>query len=344
MKLLICTQTLDSQDSNLGFFHRWVEEFAGRCEKVTVICLREGDHVLPSNVVVLSLGKEAGTSRLTRAVRFLRYITARRGEYDAVFVHMNPEYVLLGGYLWKRWGKKTGLWYAHKSLTKKLSIAVRLVDYVFTVAASSFPIRTVKCLPMGHGIDTELFKPDIHQESTQIRIVTTGRVAQSKHLLEMLNALDVLHARGERFSFTIAGAPTSPNEEAYAQTLHEEIAKRPYKDKVVLLGAVAHHRLPEVLHGQDIFFNFGGTGNMDKAGLEALACGIPLLSTNSEFQALLDPHGLYVPTMEGDAVAKALLAFLSRSDRSAIAATLRNKVSEQHSLSRLIPKILTEFR
>src|SRR6478609_2539072 len=106
MKLLITTQALDSQDSNLGFFHRWVEEFAAHCEKVTVICLREGEHVLPNNVTVLSLGKEAGTSRLTRAVRFLTYIHRYRGEYDAVFVHMNPEYIVLGGYFWRRWHKK----------------------------------------------------------------------------------------------------------------------------------------------------------------------------------------------------------------------------------------------
>ncbi len=344
MKLLITTQAVDRQDSNLGFFHRWIEEFASHCEQVTVICLREGDHALPANVRVVSLGKEVGTSRLVRIYRFFRYIYRYKNDYDAVFVHMNPEYVLLGGFLWRRWGKKIGLWYAHRSRTHKLAQAVIAVDRVLTVSESSFPIHTPKLKALGHGIDTELFRPQLRQESTQTRIVTTGRVAESKHLLEMLQTLDVLHARGEKFTFTIVGVATAPAEEQYAARLVKEIARRPYQEKVRLLGAVPHDRLPEVLHTQDLFFNFGGTGNMDKAGLEALACGIPVLATNSAFQEMLAPYGLFVPTLSGDAIADTVESFLRRADHPAITATLRNKIVTEHSLTSLIPKILTELR
>ena len=58
MKLLICTQKVDTNDDNLGFFHDWIKEFARHCEKVTVICLYKGEYGLPKNVIVKSLGKE----------------------------------------------------------------------------------------------------------------------------------------------------------------------------------------------------------------------------------------------------------------------------------------------
>ncbi len=344
MRLLITTQVLDSQDSNLGFFHRWIEEFAAHCEHVIVICLKKGDYVLPPNVTVLSLGKEVGSPRVKRIYLFLKYIFAYRNDYDAVFVHMNPEYVVLGGYMWHKWGKKVGLWYAHKSLTQKLKRAVRLVDRVFVVTSDTFPIKTAKLAPLGHGIDISLFKPAIHLESTETRIITTGRIAESKHLIEMLETLDALHARGEKFTFTIVGIPTTPTEEQYAQRVKQEIARRPYVDKVHILGSIPHHLLAEVLHGQDLFFNFSGTGNMDKAGLEALACGIPVLSTNPQFEALLAPYGLYVPTLAGETIAQVMVKFLSRSDRPAIAATLRNIVNAEHSLPKLIPKILSALQ
>ena len=63
MKLLIVTQAIDSEHPILGFFHRWVEEFAKHCEHVHVICLQAGKHSLPANVTVHSLGKERITER-----------------------------------------------------------------------------------------------------------------------------------------------------------------------------------------------------------------------------------------------------------------------------------------
>ena len=343
MKLLIATQAVDKTDSNLGFFHRWIEEFAAHCELVTVVCLRRGEYSFPSNVRVLSLGKEEGTNKLTRVIRFYSYIIENRKSYDAVFVHMNAEYAVLGGWLWKKWGKKVTLWYAHKSVTRTLQFAMRFIDLVFTVAPESFKIASEKVRAVGHGIDTELFKPDIREPSLETRIITTGRIAASKKLVEMLDVLDVLHERGELFAFTIVGEPTTAEEEHYAAKLRQEIGKRPYNAKVYMRGGLLHDNLPKVLNLQDIFLNFGQTGNMDKAGLEALSTGVPVLATNDSFKALLQPFDLFVPTNHPALIAEALQKFVGKSDRekSGIAATLRNKVVAEHSLGKLIPKILS---
>ena len=88
MRLLIVTQAVDRTDSDLGFFVRWIEEFAQHCEKVTVICLRKGKYALPANVEVIALGK---APRPVRTARLWNICISRRAEYDAVFVHMNPE-------------------------------------------------------------------------------------------------------------------------------------------------------------------------------------------------------------------------------------------------------------
>ena len=104
MKLLIVTQKVDENDSILGFFHGWIAEFAKHCESVIVICLEKGEHHLPQNVNVLSLGKERFEvksqkskvlKKLTYAINFFKYIWQERKNYDVVFVHMNQEYVLL---------------------------------------------------------------------------------------------------------------------------------------------------------------------------------------------------------------------------------------------------------
>ena len=73
MKLLIITQKVDIEDDNLGFFHRWLEKFAEKVEKLYVICLWEGKHSLPENVKVYSLGKEKGYSKLRQFFRFQKF-------------------------------------------------------------------------------------------------------------------------------------------------------------------------------------------------------------------------------------------------------------------------------
>jgi hypothetical protein len=70
MRLLITTQAVDRTHPALGFFHGWLAEFAKHCEHVHVICLQEGQHDLPENVSVHSLGKERGAGRTARAARF----------------------------------------------------------------------------------------------------------------------------------------------------------------------------------------------------------------------------------------------------------------------------------
>ena len=156
MKLLILTQKVDTNDDNLSFFHNWIAAFAGQCERVSVICLYEGAHELPAHVRVYSLGKEQRVSRLRYIWNFYRYIIALRHEYDAVLVHMNPEYLILGGALWKFWKKRVGLWYTHKS-KRLLRPALFFADLVLSGSVDSFPIPTKKLAVTAHGIDTDHF-------------------------------------------------------------------------------------------------------------------------------------------------------------------------------------------
>src|SRR3989344_1998355 len=120
MKLLIITQKVDKNDPILGFFHAWLNEFAKNLESIIVICLYKGEVNLPNNVKVLPLGKENGVSRIKYIFNFYKYIWNERKNYDKVFVHMNPIYVILGGFAWSFLGKRIALWYTHKNVDLKL--------------------------------------------------------------------------------------------------------------------------------------------------------------------------------------------------------------------------------
>mgnify|MGYP001579777003 CR=1 FL=1 len=333
MKLLICTQAVDKNHSNLGSFHRWLEEFAKHCESVSVVCLEEGAHTLPPNVTVWSAGKERGVSRPMRWVRILRHLIRVRHEHDAVFVHMNPEYVVLGGLLWRLWGKRIGLWYTHKSVTLKLRLAVRFANIIFTASKESFRISSPKVRVTGHGIDTGLFVPGVRP--AQLRVVTAGRISPTKRLREMLSALDVLAARGIDFDFTIAGAPIFPEDERYLKEIEEEILRRPYASAVHCIGPVPYARMPETLVRASVFLNLSQTGSVDRAVLEAASCGVVPVTTNDAFRQVLSPYGVYVGEDTPQHIAEALL-----KAQQVDPAPLMHYVREQHSLSTLIPRLI----
>ena len=355
MKLLICTQAVDRDDPILGFFHRWLLEFARRCEQVTVICLREGKHSLPQNVSVYSLDvdsteKKKNTmiyhnifrrmlSRVGRSRKFWCLCSMLRRDYDAVFVHMNPEYVILGAPLWRCLGKRVGLWYVHRAVTLRLRVATLLAHHVLTASPSSFRLKTRKLSVVGHGIDTELFVPKAPGLHDPLHVVTAGRVAKTKQLNLMFDALSLLHERGRRFIFTIIGAPVTVRDVSYEKELKRRSAAL-REDTVRWEGPVAYEKLPALLREQDVFLNLSRTGSLDKAVLDALAAGVPVVTGNEAFAGGATPVR-YVASPTPDAVTAAIEAECA-APRDPVA--LHTWVKREHGLSRCIERILASYR
>ena len=190
MRILILTQKVDKEDDILGFFHAWLQEFSAVAEHVHVICLEEGTYDLPKNVEVHSLGKETGRSRIKYTLNFYKYIFNLRNQYDVVFVHMNYEYVLLGGFFWKLYKKKILLWYVHRQVTTGLRLANYFVDKVFTSTKQSFLIDTNKKVLVGHGIVYEKFFHEPKQYmSDPLVILHVGRITQIKNIDMLLRVV-----------------------------------------------------------------------------------------------------------------------------------------------------------
>lgn len=347
MKLLIVTQKVDKNDPILGFFHRWITEFAKHTDRISVICLEQGEYDLPKNVTVYSLGKERGTSRLKYVLNFYRLIWRERKNYDAVFVHMNPIYIVLGGILWHIWKKKISLWYTHKSVDLKLRIAEKFVHTIFTASRESFRLLSKKISIIGHGIDCEQFKPSMREHGDILRIVTVGRIAPIKNYETLIEALAIVTRNNIPFTLEIIGVPATKEDEAYDINTRTLIQEKNLTSRVVFTGKVSHDKLPEHLNKADIFVNLSETGSLDKAILEAMACGLMVVTSNEACKEMFggDKEILTFPQRDAQALADRLkkLRALTIDAQHALTKRLRHVIVEEHNIKILIPRILSYY-
>lgn len=348
MKLLIITQKVDRNDPILGFFHRWIEEFAKNTEKLTGICLEKGEFSLPQNVKVLSLGKESGRSKIKYLWRFYKYIWSERKNYDVVFVHMNPEYVILGWADWKILGKKIALWYVHKAVNLKLKIAEKLADKIFTASPESFRLPSKKVEIVGHGIDTEKFTPSFDgvsgrmtgQFSNKPRIITAGRIAQVKNLETLIESFGILQNTRTDFSAKIAGGPITKEDKIYFEKLKSLVRQRGLENIISFVGPIPYSKIQDFYAEGDIFVNLSNTGSVDKAVLEAMSSGLSVITSNEAFKNIL-PVRYFLENTSADALARKIRE-LSSENRPNL--ELRDIVIKNHSLEKLIKKIISRLQ
>ena len=285
--LLIITQKVDKNDQLLGFFIDWINRFAQKFEQVTVLCLEKGEFNLPPNVKVLSLGKDYGAGKLKQLSNFYFLIFNLHKDYDAVFVHMNPIWAVAGGLFWRLTSKKIFLWYTSGGVTAKLKLAEKFADTIFTASKESFRLPSKKVIITGHGIDTELFKPDINKKSEKFSILSIGRIAEVKNYEILVRAAKILKDKNIEFSITMIGEPALKKDWDYEQKLKSLISELGLRENFNFLGKINHSDIVPYYQSNHLFIHLSKTGSLDKTLLEAMSCGMKILSSNDASKSFL---------------------------------------------------------
>lgn len=340
MRLLILTQKVDEDDDVLGFMHGWLKEFARQLEKVTVICLYKGEYHLLPNVKVLSLGKEQGESRIKYLWNFYKYIWRERKNYDAVFVHMNQEYILLGVPVWKILGKKTAFWYNHTCGDFLTRAAIFMADIVCHTSPFAYTAGTKKSRRMPAGIDTTLFKPDEKINGEPKSIMYIGRIAPLKKVDILIEAAKILDEEGLNFVLDIYGAAAAKDGDYFKklQEISEGLRK---KKKLFFRAAVPNKDTPAIFNTHLVSVNLTPKGNYDKTVLEGMACGTLPLVSSPAFNDIIPPEFRFLENDSRDLVEKIKFVFsLPEISLAKYRLACRQAVEKNHALTKLVNKIL----
>jgi glycosyltransferase involved in cell wall biosynthesis len=347
MKLLILTQKVDREDSVLGFFHNWLVEIAKRVESVTVVALGVGKYDLPNNVRVISLGKESGASKISYLSRLFSTVVGQRKEYDTVFVHMNPVYIVLCGGLWKLLGKKISLWYTHRQVDLKLRIAEYFADTIFTASKESFRLPSKKVYVVGHGIDLSLYACSAYVPGADpLVLLSVGRITPIKRCEVAIEALALLNQSPRKYVLRFVGAPATESDGAYFETLKKLVADKGLSDQVEFVGNLPYTEVRKEYCACDATLNLTPTGGVDKAVLESMASGRIVFSSNQTFADYFGDHAGMLLVKDTDAfdLARVISSVFASGKEKVIAQALQKTAHERAGVESLIEKIIVQLQ
>ena len=345
MHLLIVTQRIDQEDENLGAFYYWFERLSKEFDEVTIIASFVGKTDFAPHVHVHSLGKENNAGRFSRLKRFFALFSYHYARCDAVFFHQIPEFVIAASPFLLSLKKRSVLWYAHKSVTLRLKIAERLVDFIATSSPEGFRLASKKVIYTGQAINTDLFRP--REEAAHfgkdhvLKLITVGRISPIKNYEQIIAAC----AAGKNiwqadWSLSIVGGPILPRDHAYLKSLKQLIAEKNLSSHITFVGSVGYSQIPKFLQGHDIFVNVSGTGSLDKAVFEAMACGLSVLTANEAYRSII-PDAYFLEHNNPEFIAERI-RHLSAEERPNMA--LRQIVLDHHSLETTITKLFSLLR
>lgn len=350
MNLLVFNLRTDADDSVLGFTTDWINALAARCNRVVVVTMMAGRIAVADNVKVYSVGKEKGYSEPRRLLEFYRLLgkVLREEKINACFAHMMPLFAVLGWPLLKKRGIPIVLWYTHSHVPPLLRLATFLVDRVVSASPSGFRIATNKVSFIGHGIDVERFLPVSQRkpDTQKLTFLTVGRISPVKRLEVPLKALCLLpEGIRQRIKLRYIGDPLDDDGYRYAAELRQIVETLGLDHSVQFEPALPFHCVQNAYQSVDIFINTSDTDSIDKTVLEAMSCGVPIITSNVAFVDVLGPElsrDWLIPKNDARVLALRLqsLVEMSRDERRVLGLQLRDIVVSDHSLPTLAGRLL----
>ena len=233
--------------------------------------------------------------------------------------------------------KRIFFWYTSGGVTAKLRLAEKFANVVFTASLESFRLPSKKVIITGHGIDTELFKPSDKKQATGnnvLKILSVGRISPVKNYEILIEAAKIFKKTRKDFLVTIVGEAGLIENGGYELRIKNKIKEHGLENNFYFTGKIEHKNLPRYYQSHDLFVHLSKTGSLDKTLLEAMACGMNVLSSNDAARSFLRKEMIL---KEGDP--KDLADKIIGLQNKKYSEELRNYVLENHDLGRLINKI-----
>jgi glycosyltransferase involved in cell wall biosynthesis len=199
------------------------------------------------------------------------------------------------------------------------SFIVTVSDFSVSELQKRFPQARKKIHRVYNGIDLNQF-PVTQPQNNPPLLLSIGRLIEKKGFTPLIEACAILKSRGLTFRCEIIG------EGPLEQTLQQQIKQHHLQNEVQLLGPQSQPFVLEKLQKSYLFAlpcvteSDGGKDNLPTVIVEAMACGLPIVSTylaGVPEMVIHELNGLLVEEKNVSQLATALEALLKNPEQVA---------------------------
>jgi glycosyltransferase involved in cell wall biosynthesis len=160
-----------------------------------------------------------------------------------------------------------------------------------------------------NGVDLERFHPVQTQPGSDItrvgsvplRLLTVGRLSVTKRVPMLIEAVELLHKEGSRVQLTVVGGG------ALEREIREAVGEKDLRGVVAIIGRRDAGAMPQIYREHDVFVSASAQEGMSNAMLEAMASGLPIVTTRCEgVDELIAENGIVVESPSPAAIAQAI--------------------------------------
>lgn len=222
-----------------------------------------------------------------RTANRLPYIISLRGsDVPGGHARLQLEYKLLGPLLKRIWTDASAL--------------VACSDGLKNRALRFLPSANIDIIP--NGIDLDKFHPASSRElSGELKLLTVGRLSVTKRFEMLVDAVEILSKQGKNVHLTISGGG------GLLAELKNLVEQKKLTDIINLTGRIESEKMPDVYGAHDMFVSASMQEGMSNAMLEAMASGLPIITTRCEgVEELISDNGVVVGTDSAESLAEAI--------------------------------------
>lgn len=234
---------------------------------------------------------------LLRWKRDLPYVVGLRGSdvpgYDVRYTWLYP---IIKPPLWMIWQGASAIT-ANSYELRNLALRFRPGDHI-------------EVIPNGVDLDrfsvTHLRDKDDDETFT---VLCVARLVERKGIFDLIDAVKHIQQQRSNFKLVLVGRG---DKERQMRAKVEREGLAPWVD---FRGSVLHYDVPDVYNEADVFVLPSMNEGMSNAVLEAMASGLPIITTyTGGTTEMLRGNGMIIPMQSPDAIAKAVLELWDSAD------------------------------